>query len=137
MMLDKRPPLPPLAVGDELLVIRSNGGRGRTPEPVVGEVVKVGRVWVTVLTGGEQMRGSRYHEQRYRIETQRTENGTNYNDRFATREQHAFDEALAAVEAVLRDAGVRLGQHGTDPRWTTARRAALADLIVSLGVLNG
>lgn len=93
--------------GDRLLVIQSSMSRyGAEKQPVEAEVTKVGRVWVE-LTEINQVR-SMARTWRMRMDTQRTDNGTNYNDRFVTAEQYAYEQRMKAVNDCLKDAGIRI-----------------------------
>jgi len=141
MDMNTRPPLPAdLGEGSPVLLFRSSHGRGARPEPVPATVVKAARVWLTVRDDAAPANaaGNSFYELRMRRDTQRTDNGTNYNDWFVTREQYEYDERMRAVDAVISDAKVALqnGYRGPGLVWTPERRIALADLIVSLGILD-
>jgi hypothetical protein len=138
MDLNTRPESGQLAEGDKVLVFEGTWGRPRR-EAIPAVVEKASRIWLILRDGGD---GSRYPRQwRMRRDTQ-DEGNKQYpqgNGWFVTPEQHEYDERLAAVDAVICDAKVRLddGWRGAGRVWTPERRIALADLIVSLGILGG
>lgn len=139
MQIGERPACPVLVVGDKVIVRRSPNdmrGRPRTDRFMAAEVVKAGRVWLTIRCTGTS---SDSREWRMRRDTQ--DQATQYsgsNASFVTPEQHDWDERMAAVDAVIRDADVRLSDGWQRSEiWTPDRRTALADFIVSLGVLDG
>lgn len=136
--MNTRPECPRLKEGDEVIVYPTSHGRGRI-EPVAAVVTDAKRVWLTLTKKADLDEGKRFpHDWLMRRDTQRTDTGTNYNSRFATREQAEYDERLAAVDAVISDAKVRLegGWIAAERIWTPERRIAPADLIVSLGILD-
>lgn len=129
-----RPKCPVLAVGDEVLVISPSGRPGR--EPIVAEVVEARRVWLVVQAKREGSLIGQSWRMRRDCQTERNLEYTQFNHEFVTREQYEYDQALKAADKVIWDAGIRIerswGMAG--PEWTPARRAALADLIRSLGI---
>lgn len=133
----KRPECPPLKVGDKVMVLEGTWGgprRGAIPAVVSGAA----RVWLTIEDVSATSRYPRTW--RMRRDTQ-NEGNTTYpqgNARFVTPEQYEYDQRIAAVSLVIRDAKVRLddGFQGPGRIWTDAARVALADLIISLGILT-
>lgn len=97
----ERPALGKMKVGDEVLVWqpRHGGGGQWIPWPVA----KVGRVWITVRCGSQDIR--------FRIDTQRGYSEYSYGFRFATHGQRAYDEKIESARKVLSDAGVDIAYH--------------------------
>jgi hypothetical protein len=99
-----RPVLGKLSVGHRLLLIQASHKRwGDEIAPIETEVVKLGRVWVELA---ELDTSARPRTWRLRMDTQRTDNGTNYNDRFVTAEQYAWEQRISAARDAV--AGLKL-----------------------------
>lgn len=137
----RRPECPALKAGDKVLVVRSATDMRRRPESeryIPAVVVKAARIWLTIKPA-DQPDG--WQAWRMRRDTQAEQ--TDYpgsQSRLVTPEQAEYDQRMRAVDAVIRDAKVRLDDgptwSGAERTWTDARRAALADLIISLGILT-
>jgi hypothetical protein len=133
--IGSRPEVGEVKVGDRLLVFEGTWG-GPRRDPVPAEVVKASRVWLTLRAVGE-----RAVEWRMRRDTHDEGNQTypQGNASFVTPEQCEWDERMRAINAIIWDAEIRLERSGWAPdrsRWTPDRREALAELIISLGVLD-
>lgn len=115
-----KPPLGKVAVGDQLLVIRSFS-RFRDNDPVPVTVTKAGRVWVELApeSGGMAWR--------MRIDTQDGGSGYGYGDRFVTQEQYEWEQRVTAARNVLREA--RLIPDGASPWHRDDRLLALAEFV--------
>lgn len=95
-----RPALGKVAVGDRLLVFpRSYSRRSGERGPVEAVVSKVGRVWVE-LTEVDST-GTTPAMWKLRMDTQRSDSGTNYNDRFVTPEQYAWEQKISEAQHVV------------------------------------
>ncbi len=96
----ERPTLGTLKIGDPVIVIDPDARRAEMRE-FPGEVIKVGRAWVTV-------RPSWGGDIRFRMSSQSVEPGYGHGGyRFVTPEQHAYDERMTAARRILSDAGIR------------------------------
>ena len=138
MNLDQRPTLPAtLKPGDKVFVRRTaQDMRGRSADQwyIPAEVVKAARVWITIKTTDQWLR-----EYRMRRDKQSETSGYGASDRsFVTPEQREYDDRIAEINAVIDAAGVDVERHvhPADRKWTPSRRAALADFIISLGILD-
>lgn len=123
----KRPECPALKAGDKVHVVRPESERY-----IPAVVVKAARIWLTIKPA-DQPDG--WREWRMRRDTQAEQ--TQYpgsQSRFVTPEQAEYDQRMRAVDAVISDANARLDYERRI--WTDARRVALADLIISLGILT-
>ncbi len=135
--IGQRPESGALTEGDKVLVFEGTWGKQRG-EAIPAVVEKASRIWLTLRSNRGE--GRPVKQWRMRRDTQ-DEGDKQYqqgNGWFVTPEQHEYDERLNAVDAVIRDARVRLedGWLGDDRTWTPERRVALADLIISLGVVS-
>lgn len=114
-----KPGLGPVAVGDRLLVIRTNTRINR--EPIETVVVKVGRAWINL----EATTGS--GTWRMRLDTQNENTGYGYNgDRFVTHAQYEWEQRAADAETALHDAKIDVYR---GPWASGDRLLALADFI--------
>lgn len=138
MEINERPALGDIKPGDKVLIRRSHDdmrGRGDADRYIPAIVTKAARIWITIKPTADD----RWVEYRMRRDTQAEQ--TQYYDgrrSFVTPEQAEYDDRIRAVDAVIKDAKVELDgfYQGADRVWTPGRRAALADLIVSLGILT-
>lgn len=114
-----KPELGKVAVGDRLLVIRTNNRIHR--EPIDAVVVKVGRAWISL----EAISG--HSAWRMRLDTQDEATGFGYGgDRFVTPAQHEWEQREAEAQRVLSDAMVSVYRG----RWGEGERLlALAEFI--------
>lgn len=118
-----RPELGELKVGQTVIVRRSGDLRHVVEEGryVKAEVVKANRVWIEI----DQIDAPYPRTWRMRRDTQNEGTGTSYVARFATVEQHAWDQRQEAAFSVLRGNGIRI-ENGSPWR---GREAELADLL--------
>lgn len=115
----EKPPLGQVAVGDQLLVIRTNTRINR--EPIKATVVKVGRAWINL----EAVNGP--GAWRMRLDTQNEATGYGYNgDRFVTTAQHEWEQRVKDAEEVLLAAKIDAYR---GPWAAGERLLALADFI--------
>lgn len=115
-----RPPLPKLAVGDEVIVIQPNYRDTREHR---AKVTKVARVWIDL----EEISDRPYQRHwRMRADTQ-NDGGDIQPNRFVTDEQHAWTKALADATARIGSHGINVGHHS--PWHAPERRMLLADLL--------
>ena len=118
-----RPELGKVTVEDELLVIPPSR-RYCSNDPIPVRVTKVGRVWLDLVEINNAP--SQAKSWRMRIDTQR-EAKDNYDHRFVTAEQYAWEQRENAVAVYLREQGVDLRAGSL---WNTPeRRVVLANLL--------
>lgn len=119
-----KPELGSLKKGDKVLVIEASHRRyGDEEAAVEAEVTKVGRAWVTIVQLGTPYPG----QWRMRIATQRTDNGTNYNNRFVTPEQYAWEQRLGRADAYLLEQGLVPSRES--PWYAPERHIELANVL--------
>jgi hypothetical protein len=96
-----RPPLGDIKPGDPVIITDPDRPRSITN----GHVVKVARVWITMASGTPENPGRSYRMKR---DNQSENTGYGYGGcRFATPEQHAWDQQFSAASAFLRGHGIR------------------------------
>lgn len=115
-----KPELGKVAVGDKLIVLvpKHRGEAG----PYQVEVIKAAPVWLTL-----QQVDNASRTWRMRRDTQDEGGDTNYNPRFVTAEQYAWEQHQTEVHNALQNAGIRMRE---DSPWKgEERRTALAEFI--------
>ena len=113
-----KPELGKVAVGDELLVLRSYS-KFRDNDPIPVRVVKAGRVWIDLATEG----GMAY---RMRLDTQNEGGRYSTQNRFVTRAQYDWERSEKEARDVLRAALVDVDRGG----WNCGDRLlALAEFV--------
>lgn len=119
-----RPELGPIAAGDPVVITDPD----RRDAEQSGFVVKVARVWITVGLGSPDDGHSSRMTYRMRRDSQSQATGFGHGGhRFATPEQHAWDQRLKAANRYLREQGVDLR---SDSPWRSdERRLILANLL--------
>lgn len=119
-----RPELGQLSLNDPVVIIDPDR-RGATAE---GFVVKAARVWITVAEGAPDDGRTWRTEWRMRRDTQSQSTGYGHGGRrFATAEQHEWDDRLVEARQFLFEQGVelRMGSEWSSPN----RQVQLASLI--------
>lgn len=131
MTATERPPLGKLKPGQKVMVRRSAiDMRNRPAEDryVPAQVVKVGRVWVTLSRSDLVLSQLGHQEWRMRMDTQaEASQFSGNNASFLTMEQYAWEEARHWGRGVLTEHGIQLA---TGSRWH-GREAELAELILA------
>lgn len=104
-------------IGDTVMI---HSGGGRSQQTYEAEVVKVARVWITVMTIGEYR-----HELRFRLDDQTDGSNYGYGTRFYTLGQWAARKRNDEAVDFLRGQGITIEFRSA---WR-GRSAELADLI--------
>lgn len=111
------------------VMVYTNGAKHA---PYAGEILKVGRVLLTIGYNKNHAKGTWIHEQKFRMETGRTnEEQYGHGTYFKTMEEFEVDNREANAWAILREHGVeaKLGRN----RLTVEQLEAMAAIVAGEG----